>query len=102
MLQNLKNEGITILVSTAYMDEAGLCDTIALILNGQFLKIDTPKNIVQQFEPEIFSVQSNQRSKLLNDLRRLPEVSSCYAFGDSIHVTVETKKFQKTNCRIFF
>jgi len=101
MLQNLKNEGITILVSTAYMDEAGLCDTIALILNGEFLKIDTPKNIVQQFEPEIFSVQSNQRSKLLNDLRRLPEVSSCYAFGDSIHVTVENKKISEEELQNF-
>ncbi len=78
------------MVSTAYMDEAGLCDTIALILNGKFLKIDTPQNIVQQFEPAIYSVQSNQRSKLLNDLRCFPQVSSCYAFGESIHVTVET------------
>jgi len=95
MLQNLKNEGITILVSTAYMDEAGLCDTIALILNGKFLKIDTPQNIVQQFEPAIYSVQSNQRSKLLNDLRSLPQVSSCYAFGESIHVTVENEKISK-------
>ena len=95
MLQNLKKEGITILVSTAYMDEAGLCDTIALILNGKFLKIDTPQNIVQQFEPAIYSVQSNQRSKLLNDLRSLPQVSSCYAFGESIHVTVENEKISK-------
>ncbi|MBP7613308.1 MAG: ABC transporter ATP-binding protein, partial [Paludibacter sp.] len=46
MLKNLKAQGITILVSTPYMDEASLCDRIALIQNGQFLKIDTPKNIV--------------------------------------------------------
>lgn len=95
MLQNLKNEGITILVSTAYMDEAGLCDTIALILNGKFLKINTPENIVHDFQPTLFSVEGSQRLKLLNDLRSMPQVSSCYAFGESIHVTVENEKISK-------
>lgn len=88
MLRHLKDEGITILVSTAYMDEASLCDTIALILNGEFLQIDTPENIVRQFEPTLYSISSQQRSKLLNDLRSLPAIDSCYAFGESIHSTV--------------
>lgn len=49
MLMRIKKEGITIMVSTSYMDEAGLCDRIALIQNGSFLKVDTPQNIVSQY-----------------------------------------------------
>ena len=87
MLKNLKAQGITILVSTPYMDEAGLCDRIALIQNGQFLKIDTPKNIVNQYENKLWAVQSDNMYKLLNDLRANELTSNCFAFGDKIHVS---------------
>ena len=89
MLKNLKAQGITILVSTPYMDEAGLCDRIALIQNGQFLKIDTPKNIVNQYENKLWAVQSDNMYKLLNDLRANELTSNCFAFGDKHHVSVE-------------
>jgi len=87
MLKRLKKEGISILVSTPYMDEASLCDRIALIQDGQFLKTDTPKNIVRDFGSELWSVQSDTMSRLLTDLRLNKEVESCFAFGDSHHVT---------------
>ncbi len=89
MLQSLKTQGITILVSTPYMDEASLCDRIALIKDGEFLKIDTPKNIVKQFEKTLWIVQGDDMPKLLKDLRAMQQIKSCYAFGDSHHVTVE-------------
>jgi len=89
MLQSLKTQGITILVSTPYMDEASLCDRIALIKDGKFLKIDTPENIVKQFEKTLWIVQGDDMPKLLKDLRAMPQIKSCYAFGDSHHVTVE-------------
>ena len=89
MLKNLKTQGITILVSTPYMDEASLCDRIALIQNGQFLKIDTPKNIVSQYENKLWAVQSDNMYKLLNDLRANELTSNCFAFGDKHHVSVE-------------
>jgi len=87
MLQRLKKQGITILVSTPYMDEASLCDRIALIQDGRFLQTDTPKNIVKNFGSELWSVQSDNMSKLLKDLRLNKEVETCFAFGDSHHVT---------------
>lgn len=90
MLKNLKAQGITILVSTPYMDEASLCDRIALIQNGQFLKIDTPKNIVKQYENKLWAVQSDNMYKLLNDLRANELTSNCFAFGDKHHVSVES------------
>ena len=89
MLQNLKRQGITILVSTPYMDEASLCDRIALIQNGRFLTIDTPGNIVSQFGKTIWTVKSANMSKLLKDLRSINGVEHCFAFGDSHHTIVD-------------
>ncbi|KAA6304793.1 ABC transporter ATP-binding protein, partial [termite gut metagenome] len=77
MLKSLKQQGITILVSTPYMDEATLCDRIALITNGSFLQTDTPENIVCQFPQTLWTVQSNQMHKLLNDLRRHDKIKTC-------------------------
>jgi ABC-2 type transport system ATP-binding protein len=91
MLKKLKEQGITILVSTPYMDEATLCDRIALIAEGKILKIDTPQNMVSQFGASLWSVQSNDMYKLLKDIRQFPNVKSCFAFGDSHHVTFKSE-----------
>lgn len=88
MLKKLKQQGITILVSTPYMDEAGLCDRIALIQEGSFLTIDTPQNIVGQFTDTLWAVQSDSMSRLLIDLRLHEDIGTCFAFGDTHHVTV--------------
>jgi len=88
MLKKLKKEGITILVSTPYMDEASLCDRIALIQDGAFMKIDTPENIVNDYDQVLWAVKSDHMSKLLKDLRANLEVKSCFAFGDTHHITV--------------
>jgi len=87
MLKRLKKQGISILVSTPYMDEASLCDRIALIQDGIFLKTDTPQHIVKDFDSELWSVKSDNMSKLLKDMRLNNNVVTCYAFGDSHHVT---------------
>lgn len=87
MLARLKGEGITILVSTPYMDEALLCDRIALINWGRILTIDTPHDITAKYGEPIWSISGRGMQKLLRDLRLLPDVESSYAFGDSHHVT---------------
>lgn len=87
MLRRLKDRGITILVSTPYMDEATLCDRIGLMAQGQFLMIDTPQAIVEQFGEPLWAISGAQMSRLLYDLRDNQEVTSCYAFGDVHHVT---------------
>jgi len=88
MLKRLKKQGITILVSTPYMDEATLCDRIALMNNGEMLKIDTPENIIKQFGKKLWAVQSDNMYKLLHDLRENESVESCFAFGDTHHITL--------------
>lgn len=89
MLANLKKQGITIIVSTPYMDEASLCDRIALIQDGSFLKIDPPQSIINDFESMIWSVKGQNMSKLLKDLRINENILTCYAFGDTHHITID-------------
>lgn len=86
MLKRLKEQGITIVVSTAYMDEANMCERIALIQNGEILSIETPQKIVSNFKEELFAVKSSTMSKLLKDLRETDFVKECYAFGEQHHV----------------
>ena len=56
MLKKLNKEGLTIFVSTPYMDEASLCDRVALIQSGEILAIDTPEGINKLFEAPLFAV----------------------------------------------
>lgn len=90
MLQRLKAQGITILVSTPYMDEASLCDRIALMKDGRFLTTDTPQNIVKHYSGALWSIRSSKMSQLLKDLRANPLIESCFAFGDTHHVRFKT------------
>ncbi len=87
MLKRLKQQGITILVSTPYMDEAMLCERIALIQNGQIMSIDTPENIIKQFPENLFAVKSDTMGNLLHDLKNIEIIKSCNAFGAYHHVT---------------
>jgi ABC-2 type transport system ATP-binding protein len=89
MLKRLNVQGITILVSTPYMDEAKLCDRIALIQNGKILEIDKPENIVDRFDKNLYAVHSDNMFKLLNDLRSYYNTESCFAFGENHHVTLK-------------
>ena len=93
MLKKLKAQGITILVSTPYMDEASLCDRIALIQNGRFLKIETPEEIISQYENRLWSVQSDNMYKLLTDLRGNELTKNCFAFGDKHHLSISNSEF---------
>lgn len=86
MLKRLKEQGITILISTSYMDEALQCDRIALIHKGEFLTIDTPQAITKSFCEPLYAVKSKKMAQLLKDLRGNPKVKSSYAFGQTHHV----------------
>ena len=89
MLKRLKEQKITILVSTPYMDEATLCDRIALMQGGKILSIDTPANIVKAYPGKLYSVADKNMYKLLIDLRAYDETLSCFAFGDSLHFSLK-------------
>jgi ABC-type multidrug transport system ATPase subunit len=87
MLSRLKEQGITILVSTPYMDEASLCDRIAFLQEGSILGIDTPAGITKLFTSPLLAVRARQKHLLITELRRFPHAASVYAFGSSVHYT---------------
>ena len=89
MLLRLKQQGITILVSTPYMDEATLCDRIALIQNGQFLQVDTPQGIVAHYPDTLWTVEADGMHTLLDDLRHYPLLKTSFTFGAACHVTAQ-------------
>jgi ABC-type multidrug transport system ATPase subunit len=87
MLKKLQQKGITILVSTPYMDEATLCDRVALIQKGQILDVDSPRRITEKFPRKIIQVRSDEMYRLINDLRAYEKAESVFAFGQFVHFT---------------
>ena len=99
MLKRLKEQGITILVSTPYMDEASLCDRIALIQNGNIMSLDTPANIIDSFPAQLYAVKSKDLYRLLKNFRSDDAVESCYAFGENLHLTLKDDRNGNTTLR---
>ena len=93
MLKRLQQKGITILVSTPYMDEASLCDRIALIQKGKILKIDSPSNIISKYDKVIYDIQSKNTHGLIHDLKNYSSHYSVYAFGEFIHYIDTNQNF---------
>lgn len=90
MLQKLKREqGLSIIVSTPYMDEAVQCDRIALIQDGRFLTINTPQDIIDNYSQTLWTVQTSNMHLLLHDLRCWPYTSTAFSFGETLHLTVK-------------
>ena len=89
MLKALKQQGISILVSTPYMDEAALCDRVALMQSGKIMSTDSPQNIINQFTKTIWAVSSAEMFRLLNDLQQYTNTEKCYAFGDFHHLVLK-------------
>lgn len=100
MLIKLKKQGITILVSTPYMDEATLCDKIALIMEGEFMQVDTPVNIISGYSEILWSVQTNQMHRLRKDLHAYPLIKSSFSFGEAFHITID-KKLTPEELKVF-
>ncbi len=95
MLKGLKQQGITILVSTPYMDEAGLCDRVALMQNGKILSINTPQGIVNDFAKPLWAVKSSGMLHLLNELKEKDFVEDVYPFGEYHHVVMKNESYNE-------
>jgi len=87
LLKKMQKMGMTIIVSTPYMDEAALCDRVALMQNGNLLAVDTPNNIVNSYKGELFAVKADNMHKLLGELESLGDTSQVFRFGETIHIT---------------
>lgn len=87
MLNRLKQTGIPILVSTAYMDEASLCDRVALIQEGKILQVDTTANITRGFKRKLFALKTNKVYEVVTLLQGYTHTHSVYPFGEYVHYT---------------
>ena len=101
MLKNLKQSGITILVSTPYMDEASLCDRVALIQKGKLLSIDTPDEIKKRFDKQLFAVSASNIYRLINDLKEYEFSDTVYPFGRYIHYTDKRNSITTSDIKKF-
>ncbi len=93
MLKRLQQKGITILVSTPYMDEAELCDRIALIQHGKILQIDTPQEIIKHYPKKIYNVRADNMYRLIESLKSFEHHYSVYPFGEFVHYTDKRDDF---------
>ena len=87
MLKKLQQKDITIFVSTPYMDEATLCDRVALIQNGRILEVDTPTAITSRFSSDLYRISAENTYQLILDLRKFNKAESVFAFGQFVHLT---------------
>jgi ABC-2 type transport system ATP-binding protein len=95
MLKRLKEKGITILVSTPYMDEAAACDRVALIQSGSILSINTPLGIIHEFGKPLLAVKADDMLHLLRDLKEFDGQEDSYPFGEYHHVVLKDKDQEK-------
>lgn len=101
MLLKLKASGISLLVSTPYMDEAALCDRVALMQGGSILSLNTPAGITASFEKEILAIKSNNIYTLIQALEQFPGTASVYPFGEYLHYTAISGTPDKEKIRIY-
>ena len=91
MLRRLKLQGITMVVATPYMDEAALCDRIALMQHGKILSINTPENISNSYPDLLFEVKAGRTANVLRALVNFDQKKNVYAYGEFVHLSVEQK-----------
>ncbi len=96
MLKALKEKGITIFVSTPYMDEAEQCDRIGLIQKGKLMSVNTPAGIVNQFDEELFSISGNNIYQIMRALKDLTTPENVQIFGQNIHFINRKNQFTDT------
>jgi ABC-type multidrug transport system ATPase subunit len=90
MLQRLKAKNITILVSTPYMDEASLCDRVALMQDGAILQVDEPDSIVNSYDKPLLAVKTANIYQLIQDLRQFEPAHTVFPFGEYVHLSLKS------------
>ena len=95
MLIQLKKSGLTILVATPYMDEANLCDRVALIQKGEMLSVNTPEELTKSYPDRLFAIKSANLYRLIEDLKQRPEIQTVFPFGEYLHITLRNPEYSE-------
>ena len=90
MLHNLREQGLSILVSTPYMDESSRCDRIALCNTGHILDIDSPQRMVEKFDGKLYGIKAHDMYDLLKALRNEDDITNCYTAGEYHHLLAKS------------
>ena len=91
LLKKMQKRGITIIVSTPYMDEAALCDRVALMQEGTLMAVDSPQKIVNSYTGTLFSVSVDNMHTIIKDLSMLEDALHVFRFGEKVHVTTKSE-----------
>jgi ABC-2 type transport system ATP-binding protein len=94
MLQHVRKQGISVLVSTPYMDEAARCDRIALVQEGRIIALDTPEAITENFAFPIYGIKGQNNYHLISKIKDMPGLRSIYPSGEYAHLVMNDN--QKT------
>jgi len=98
LLREIKKYGVTVVVSTPYMDEATRCDRIALIMESKIITIDTPQNIISRFQGKLFALKAhNNIFQLLETLKEFPVQCNFYPYGEYLHISFDNFKGEEIN-----
>lgn len=95
ILYDLLRERVTILVSTAYLDEAERCTRIGLMYRGKLLKEDEPMRVKRSFAYPMLEIWTDDTRSAAGAARKLDGVKSVTVYGDRLHVAVEREELRK-------
>ncbi len=95
MLKKIQREGITVLVSTPYMDEALLCERVVFMEKAKILAMDSPQGLIKAYSRDLVSVSADDMHRLVVDLRKYPDVNSALLFGHEVHYTSRSGRINK-------
>jgi ABC-2 type transport system ATP-binding protein len=108
ILQELQKDGVTILVSTPYMDEASLCDQVAFMHKGNFMATDKPGNFAHYLSHQLLEIENDNLYSTYKQLKNCPSVLTSQLFGDKLHITINNEadfeadlKREKINLKSF-
>ncbi len=101
MLKKIQKDGISILVSTPYMDEARMCDRVAFMDNAKVLALNTPEELIKGYSGELISVSAEDLHRLVMDLRNFPDVHTALLFGHAVHFTTRAGSINTEEVRRF-
>ena len=93
LLNEIKKQGIAVLVSTPYMDEATRCDRIALMKEGQIITINSPAQIIENYKGKLYSLKTETIFNLLDCMQKCPLSCNYYPYGEYMHVSFYDEKF---------
>jgi ABC-type multidrug transport system ATPase subunit len=97
LLNNIKKQGIAVLVSTPYMDEATRCDRIALMKERKIITINTPVKIIENYKGKLYSLKTENIFQLLDCMQNYPNICNYYPYGEFMHVSFYEEDFSLDN-----